>query len=141
VLAGFLFVVSGFEKLTQPYQNFLYVIQTYDFLDPALEVFAARSVPWAEFLGGAFLLVGLWTRPAGAVLLALNTGFLAVVGQALARKLPIQSCGCFGDLVSVPLPALIVFDALLWTVLAALVFRAREASAWGLDRRFAGDGR
>jgi uncharacterized membrane protein YphA (DoxX/SURF4 family) len=141
MLAGLLFVVSGLEKLTQPYQNFLYVIQNYDFLGPSLEVFAARAVPWAEFLAGAFFLAGLWTRPAGAVLLALNTGFLAVVGQALARRLPIHECGCFGDLVSVPLPVLIVFDSALWIVLAALVFRARGVTAWSLDRRFAADGR
>ena len=144
VLIGVLFVVSGFEKLIQPPENFLFVIQNYDMLNERLEAAAAHVLPWFELFGGAFLAAGLWTRAAACVVWALNTAFIAAVSQALARKLPIDECGCFGELISLPLPAVLAMDAAVWLACAAMLAFPGSASRLSFDRflaRGAGEAR
>jgi uncharacterized membrane protein YphA (DoxX/SURF4 family) len=55
----------------------------------------AAALPWVEISLGAFLLVGLYVRSAGAAAAALVVGFLVALAQAKARGLAID-CGCFG---------------------------------------------
>jgi uncharacterized membrane protein YphA (DoxX/SURF4 family) len=118
---GCLFGVSGFEKIISPSQNFLYVVQTYDIFNGSFDHAIVLGVPWIEFLTGVFLLLGLWLKSSLKVLFVLLTGFLFVVGQALARRLPIDECGCFGGLFSFPLPVVFAMDAAL-LFLAGLVY-------------------
>ena len=98
-MIGGLFVVSGFEKLIGPYQNFFYVIQNYSFLPLFLTEIAARLLPWFEFFLGIFLVLGLWTKWTLRAVMALLLMFMGVVIQALIRQLPITECGCFGGLI------------------------------------------
>ncbi len=138
IAVGLVFVVSGLEKLLSPPANFLYVIRSYDVLPDGLARLTAVGFPWIEFLTGVFLVLGLETRFALAVALIMTMGFLGMVGQAMVRRLPLDSCGCFGDLISVPLPLIFLSDLGLAGVLAGLR-RAREAaSSWSLDRRLGG---
>ena len=62
ILVGSIFVVSGFEKAIGPYQNFLYVVQSYEFLPTTLEEIVARALPWIEIFLGVFLISGLWLK-------------------------------------------------------------------------------
>jgi hypothetical protein len=121
VVTGLLFAVSGFEKLVSPYQNFQFVIEQYQVVGGEQAAWIAKTLPWAELVAGAFFLLGLWTPAAGAAILALFGVFIVAVGQALVRRLPMDECGCFGELISIPLPVVLVMDL----TLAALV-------AWGL---------
>jgi uncharacterized membrane protein YphA (DoxX/SURF4 family) len=136
VSIGCLFVVSGFEKLIGPYQNFLYVIQSYEFLSPVLEGLAARWLPWVELLTGVFLIVGLWLKwalRAGYVFFAV---FVGVVGQALVRNLPITECGCFGELISFPLPVILTMDSCLLLLMVGMMRRFDKTSRFSLDRYY-----
>ena len=45
VLIGSVFIVSSSEKLIGPYQNFLYVIEGYEILNPALAEIVAQMLP------------------------------------------------------------------------------------------------
>lgn len=136
VVIGSLFVVSGFEKLIGPYQNFVYVIQNYSFLPLALAEMVARLLPWAEFFLGIFLVLGLWTKWTLRALMALLLMFMGVVIQALIRQLPITECGCFGGLISFPLPVILAFDTTALVFAWFLSFRMPEAKRCSMDRYF-----
>ncbi len=141
VIAG-IYLVSGAEKLFQPYQNFVYVVQGYDMLhDPALERAAAWGFPWAEYLLGGLLLAGLWTRFALRGIAVFSGVFIFAVGQALARGLPLDECGCFGDLVGMPLEATLAVDAaVLAGAMLLLRFFDAGTARWSLDA-YCGKGR
>ena len=103
VIIGLLFVLSGFEKLIEPHQNFLYVVQGYDLFDKPLDMFVVRILPWFELLLGIFVVLGLWLSESLKGLWVMTACFIIVVAQAVLRKLPITDCGCFGGLMVVPL--------------------------------------
>jgi len=134
---GGIFVVSGFEKFIGPYQNFLYVIQNYSFLPFFLGEIAARLLPWSEFFLGIFLVLGLWTKWTLRAVMALLLMFMGVVIQALIRQLPITECGCFGGLISFPLPVILALDTTVFVFAWFLSFRMEEAERCSLDRYLA----
>lgn len=133
---GGIFIVSGFEKLIGPYQNFLYVIQGYSFLPLPLAEIAARFLPWVEFLLGVLLFLGLWLKWTFRGVRTLLLMFIAVVAQALIRHLPVDECGCFGGLVSLPLPVVLIFDTTVFIVLWFLSLRMPEAERCSMDGYF-----
>ena len=135
-VAGALFTASGFLKLIQPHQNFQSVIETYGVISGQPAAWAARAFPWAEFLLGIFLALGLWTRSAARGLWLLVSVFLVALVSALWRRLPIGDCGCFGEAVRVNPRAMALIDVLLWLLLAWMVLRPKDFEGWGLDRLF-----
>ncbi|VAX35115.1 hypothetical protein MNBD_UNCLBAC01-2108 [hydrothermal vent metagenome] len=136
ILLGAFFVFSGFEKIITPYQNFLYVIQTYDFLPPSLEFFAAHTVPWIELFLGFFCLSGLWLRWSLGGIIGLLMLFILIVAQAIMRDLPITECGCFGESLSLPLPVVILFDSTLLLLTGFLLKCIGKTSKRSLDKYF-----
>ena len=136
VLFGVFFMLVGGSKLFVPYQNFLYVIQSYEVFSPPIEEFAARVVPWLEFFLGLFLVLGLWLKYVLMAFLGLLTCFIALLGQAIVRGLPIDSCGCFGDWISVPIRAMIFFDSSLWLFTVLMRRRIQLTSLLSLENYF-----
>lgn len=133
LLIGLIFTVSGYEKASGPSGNFLFIIQQYQVLPAFLAELAAAIFPWAEFLIGVFLLLGLWL-PLTLRLSALTSAtFMLLVGQAIVRRLPIDNCGCFGELLHLPLTTVIFVD--LGMLVAALVCLRYfgQASKFSLD--------
>ena len=133
VLVGCMFVVSGFEKLISPYQNFLYVVQGYELFPSFLENVAAHIMPWIEFLLGVFLLLGLWLKWVLRAVLVLMAMFIIVVAQALIRNLSLIECGCFGDFISVPLHVTLIFDIIMLFVINLLVRKEERTGVFSLD--------
>ena len=133
---GGLFLVSGFEKLLHHYQNFLYVVQSYEFLPAVLEKVAALVMPWVEVVIGIFTLVGLWLPVALRGVLLLTGSFILVVGQALWRHLPIDECGCFGNLISFPPRVIIFLDTTLFILTVLMLYRLKLTSRCSLDERY-----
>ncbi len=136
IFIGLIFVISGTEKLLSHYQNFLYVIRGYDIVPAPLDEWVARFFPWSELLLGVFTILGLWTLWALRGLLVSTAVFLCVVGQALWRNLPIEKCGCFGELVSIPLPTILLMDSILWIFIAYLIIRMERTNRCSLDEYF-----
>lgn len=136
ILIGLVYVVSGFEKLITPFQNFQYVIQSYEIVPDSWEIIIAKSFPWVELITGLFLVLGLWTRTFlfSAVIMAIT--FMTVVGQALFRRLPISECGCFGELISLPLQGVLAIDASLFICGIVLIVNYHKAIFLSLDRYF-----
>ena len=134
---GAVFVVSGFQKLTTPYQNFSAVIEKFEILPSAAAAVLAQTLPWAEFVSGVFLVAGFWEPVALAVLWAMNTLFIGVLLSALLRKLPIDSCGCFGEALTLPLPKILSVDIFFWGLFFVYFFARKRSSAIpGLDQAF-----
>ncbi len=119
IVIGSIFLVSALGKLLGPYQNFLYVVQAYQFLPSGGEVLVARIFPWMELFVGLSVLLGLWTAWGLRGALVLFGAFVVVVGQALIRALPLESCGCFGDWIYLKPQSVIIMDStgLLLTLL------------------------
>ena len=136
LVLGLVFVVSGFEKLVSPYQNFLYVIQGYDFVPEVLEVPVAKYFPWFELIVGLFLVLGLWIKVALFSSAAMVLGFMTFVSQAMIRKLPIDECGCFGEMISFPLHVVFLIDTTLLCITITLMVKIQQASKLSLDRYF-----
>ncbi len=132
---GLLFAVSGFEKLVSPYQNFQFVIEQYQVVGREQAAWIAQTLPWAELVAGVFLALGLWTTAAGAAVLAMFGVFIVAVGQALVRRLPLDECGCFGELISIPLPAVLAMDLTLTALVALGLSRKPGFKSAGLDGR------
>lgn len=143
IILGLVFVISGGEKLIGPYQNFLYVVQSYALFPEGLaflEAGAAGIVPWVEFLTGVFLVLGLWLKKTLYVFFSLLVCFIVIVGQAMIRGLGVEECGCFGGLFSLPLWGVLFFDSSL-LILTAVCLAGLKRTAWlSLDNYFTRDG-
>ena len=135
-MIGLIFVVSGAEKLIWPYQNFLYVIQGYQLVPPGLDEAVAQVFPWIEFLVGLFMVLGFWLHWTLRGVLVMVMTFILIVSQALIRKLPMDECGCFGELISFPLPVVILIDSTLLALTCLLIVKEKKTEAVSLDRYF-----
>jgi uncharacterized membrane protein YphA (DoxX/SURF4 family) len=135
IFLGAVFVVSGFQKLIQPPQNFMYVVQNFEFLPEWAEFAVAHAFPWFELLGGLFLVCGLWTSLSLRVLWLACSAFVVILTQAIIRNLPIESCGCFGEMIRMPLPAMLGFDVVLWILFGLLVVFDAPSRRFSLDNR------
>lgn len=135
-MIGALFLVSGFMKLIQPYQNFLLVVHNYQILNGLAAEWFARTLPWAEFVLGVFMVAGLWLRPVLLGLWAMNTMFIAALSSAMIRKLPLQECGCFGDTFSLPPQWMLAMDISLWLAFMGLAGFFEFTRSFSLDKKF-----
>jgi uncharacterized membrane protein YphA (DoxX/SURF4 family) len=88
------FLWAGLAKASD-HQSVVLAVDAYRLLPRALVDPVAAALPWVEITLGAFLLLGLYVRFAGAAAAALVAGFLVALAQAKARGLAID-CGCFG---------------------------------------------
>jgi putative oxidoreductase len=136
IAIGLLFVVSGAEKLISPYQNFLYVIQAYQVLPGWAEELTARIFPWIELFAGLFMVLGLWTSWALKSVLLMTAVFITIVGQALLRGLPLDQCGCFGELLHVPPQIIVVFDSFILLLTVMLWRHINRTNQFSLDQYF-----
>lgn len=136
ISVGALFIVSGFMKLMQPYQNFLSVVHSYEILNGSLAEIFSIAMPWAEFILGVFLVLGLWLRPVILTLWGLNTLFIIALASAILRRLPIQECGCFGEKFSLPPQWMLILDILLWFVFMAFAGFFDHTKSFSLDKKF-----
>ena len=115
-----IFIVSGTEKLLSPVENFVYALQSYQIIPfPELQIMIAHVFPWAELIIGVFLLLGLWTRIMLAATGLMACGFIFFVGQGIIRQLPLIDCGCFGDILHLPLWGTLVLD---WVILLGSIW-------------------
>ena len=136
IIIGSIFIVSGLGKLLGPYQNFLYVIQAYQVLPSWAEVLTAQIFPWIEFFVGIFVLLGLWTSWSLRGALVLFGVFVVVVGLALIRGLPLESCGCFGEWIHLRLQSVIIIDSASFLLTLLLLYNIPQTRKLSLDSYF-----
>lgn len=96
---GALFIAASWFKLTGP-EDFGQMVSCYDLVPRSVLPAFVVTLPAIELLAGVLLILGLFTRAAATVLIAMLVGFMVAIFSLLARNLGC-SCGCF----PVPYPA------------------------------------
>jgi len=136
ILIGVVFLVSGFEKVLSPYQNFQYVIQAYQLFPDWMEKTIAFVVPWLELMVGVFICLGLWLELSLKGALVFFACFIIIVGQALLRHLSVDQCGCFGEAIHILPQQIIVFDSLMLLCTFWLLQYPSKVKLFSLDQYF-----
>ena len=97
IALGAIFVAASLPKLVDP-PSFAHMIYNYR-LVPGFAINAiALVMPWLELLSGVALILGIWRRPAAAMIGAMLLVFIVAISINLGRDNAVN-CGCF-DLAS-----------------------------------------
>jgi len=124
-LIGGIFVYSGWSKLSRPSEFFQLAINLYEIVPKNLVPGLAATLPWFELVFGSFLLFGYWTKRAANVLTVLTGCFQFLLMQAMIRELPIDSCGCFGEGISLTLFQSFTLDTVMLLILIQIASAGR----------------
>jgi uncharacterized membrane protein YphA (DoxX/SURF4 family) len=111
VVLGGVFVFAGFSKLVS---------------------ITATCLPWIEVGSGTALLIGFCTTPVALLIAVQLLNFSALMGVVLAAGIPIEDCGCFGNLGLPETPLQVLMrDLTMLVLLLPIIYRQRDAL--GLD--------
>jgi len=133
---GSVFVFSGGIKLLAPPEEFLATIYRFELVHGQAAQVLSIGLPWAEFIFGVFLILGLWSEISLAFLWALNSVFIAALASVLIRKVPMGDCGCMGKNISLPVSSTLLLDLALWMGFFLLFRLKKRQKSWSLDQRF-----
>lgn len=93
IALGAFFVAASLPKLLDP-PSFAHMIYLYR-LVPGFAINAiALVMPWLELLCGIALILGIWRRPAAALIGAMLAVFIVAISINLGRDNAVN-CGCF----------------------------------------------
>lgn len=132
LVVGGLFVFSGMSKAVLPHGEVMALVEQYQVVPHFLISPIAGGLPWVELASGTALCIGLLTTPAAWLVVAQLVAFSGLMVVVLAAQIPIEDCGCFGNLgiQETPLQVLIR-DLVLLGILATVLGRRHDA--WGID--------
>lgn len=97
VFVGFVFAYAGFAKLTEPVQNFEYLINSYEVIPAFLVPIGARILPWLEWVFGMYMILGYMPRLTSAVLGLFSLMFIGIILASGVLWQGPSTCGCFGE--------------------------------------------
>ena len=132
LLVGGLFVFSGMSKAVLPHGEVMALVEQYQVIPHILNSPIAAALPWVELASGTALCIGFLTTPAAWLVVAQLIAFSCLMVVVLVAQIPIEDCGCFGNLGirETPLQVLIR-DIVLLGMLASVL--ARRHDVWGID--------
>jgi uncharacterized membrane protein YphA (DoxX/SURF4 family) len=135
VVVGGVFLLAGFSKLLLPPAEVAALIQQYTVIPTGLTWWIAALLPWLEVASGTALVIGFYTTLAALVIGAQLVVFVGLMLVVLALGVPIEDCGCFGNLGwrETPLQVLLR-DLVLLALLAPVLARQRDVlsfDGWG----------
>jgi uncharacterized membrane protein YphA (DoxX/SURF4 family) len=135
VLVGSVFLLAGFSKVLLPQAEVVALIQQYAVLPAVATPWIATLLPWLELASGTALIIGFYTTLAACLIGGQLVMFIALMLVVLALGVPIEDCGCFGNLgwQETPLQVLIR-DLVLVALLMPVLTRRRDVlslDAWG----------
>jgi len=93
---GAVFAYAGFMKLTEPVANFRAVLEQYAAIPSVLLPILAAMIPWLEWGGGLFLILGYMIRPSAFLLSLFSMSFIVLLSGPFWAGEGSKSCGCFG---------------------------------------------
>ena len=115
LLLGLLFVYASIDKIIYPY-SFQTGLHEYELIPKILEPTLSIIIPWAELIAGACLILGLFYRSSGLILLVLLLAFEYGIVVNIIRGKDME-CHCFN------LDFLGISDKLSWgTAVRDLIF-------------------
>ena len=90
---GAIFIVAALPKIADP-PSFAHMIYNYRLLPAGLINVSSLVMPWVELVCGVVLILGVWRRPALAIIGLMVVVFIIAISINLARGNAID-CGCF----------------------------------------------
>jgi len=81
---GAIFIIAALPKIADP-PSFAHMIYNYRILPAGLINISSLVMPWVELLCGIALVLGVWRRPALAIVTILLVLFVAAISFNLAR--------------------------------------------------------
>ena len=132
IVVGGLFVFSGISKLILPHGEVMALVKQYQVIPDLLVSPVAAGLPWLELASGAALCIGFLTTPAAWLVGAQLVSFSLLMVVVLIAQIPIEDCGCFGNLGIRETPLhVLVRDLVLLGILASVLGRRQDA--WSID--------
>lgn len=132
VLVGGLFVFSGISKLILPHGEVMALVKQYQVIPDLLVSPIAAGLPWLELVSGTALCIGFLTTPAAWLVATQLVGFSVLMVVVLVAQIPIDDCGCFGNLGIRETPLhVLIRDLILLGILSSVL--TRRYDAWGID--------
>lgn len=132
VLVGGLFVFSGISKLILPHGEVMALVKQYQVIPDFMVSPIAAGLPWLELVSGAALCIGFMTTAAAWLIGIQLVGFSVLMVVVLVAQIPIDDCGCFGNLGIRETPLhVLIRDLILLVILASVIIRQHDA--WGID--------
>jgi len=93
IALGAIFVAAAIPKIVDP-PSFAHMIYNYRILPGGLVNISAIILPWIEIAAGLALILGVWTRAARNLIVAMLVAFIVAIAFNLMRDNAID-CGCF----------------------------------------------
>ena len=138
-LVGGLFVFSGISKLILPHGEVMALVKQYQVIPDFLVSPIAAGLPWLELASGTALCIGFLTTPAAWLVGIQLVAFSVLMVVVLVAQIPIDDCGCFGNLGIRETPLhVLIRDLILLGMLASVLVRRHDA--WGIDAWSGGTG-
>ena len=132
LLVGGLFVVAGLNKLILPYGEMMALVKQYQVIPDFLVSPIAIVLPWIELASGTALCIGFLTTPVACLVGVQLVSFSLLMVVVLVAQIPIEDCGCFGNLGIRETPLHVLIRDLVLLAILALVL-VRQHDAWGID--------
>lgn len=126
LMVGGIFVYASIDKILHP-EAFARIIFNYHLVPAPFINLGALLLPFVELLGGVFLILGIWPRSAGLVLVCLTLVFIAALSVNWVRGVNLE-CGCFTVSAKAKgaIGELVVRDVLLLLAAVQTTFLARR---------------
>ncbi len=134
LLVGGTLVFSGVTKLPV-HSDFVEIVNSYQILPEILGTVYALILPWAEFVLGAYLFLGILVRPSAfvSVLMAISFTVANVISILGGEK---YCSSCFGEAVILPTPFSLAIDVLIILAGVYLVIKGNKEPLLTFDNRF-----
>lgn len=94
---GAVLAYAGFMKLMEPSANFQASLEQYPLIPPLLLPYLAKTIPWMEWMGGIFLMLGYLTRICALLFAFFSLAFIVVLSGPFWSGSAGKGCGCFGQ--------------------------------------------
>jgi uncharacterized membrane protein YphA (DoxX/SURF4 family) len=128
-------VFSGVAKLPL-HSQFVDIVNSYHLLPAVLGTAYALVLPWAEFVFGAYLILGILLRPSALASVLMAISFTVANVSAILRGED-YCTSCFGNAVVLLAPYSLTIDVLIIIAGVFLIVVGRRESLLGFDDWFA----
>jgi thiol-disulfide isomerase/thioredoxin/uncharacterized membrane protein YphA (DoxX/SURF4 family) len=121
LLLGGIFIAASLSKVTH-IDQFTQAVTSYGILPDSLAHLYGLLVPWIELAIGSLLILGLFSRMAAAISIALTFSFIVANIYGLIRGTE-DSCGCFGQVIPLDHSQSLGLDVLMLLMAVPLILR------------------
>lgn len=124
LLLGSIFIAASLGKISDP-DSFVKLVTSYHILPQSLAQLYGMFLPWLEFTIGSLLILGVFSRLASSISLALTASFIVANSCGLICGTGV-SCGCFGETMPLSHTQSLLLDGAMVLMAALLLLRRGE---------------